>query len=378
MADGSCKMCGQVLPDRSLLHFHDMPKAAQFLPDADNLVADAGVDLVIYQCVSCGLVQTCNPPVTYYREVVRAAAFSREMQAFRQVQFAQFVQDYALQGKKLVEIGCGRGEYLHLLQAAGVLVYGLEYGADAVQHCLSAGLQVAQAYVDSPDCVMEHAPFDAFAVFNFMEHWPDPGAGLSGIANNLVAGGIGLVEVPNLDMILRNNMFTEFISDHILYFTQESLVTMLRLHGFEVLSCTEVWHGYILSAVVRKRQACDVSAFAGRRLGIKSEVDHFIQQHAVQGVAIWGAGHQALAAIALLGLAQDIQYVVDSAPFKQGKFTPASHIAIVAPAHLAEHPVGAIIVMAASYSNEVAQIIRRDWPMIRYVAILRDSGLEQL
>jgi hypothetical protein len=237
-------------------------------------------------------------------------------------------------------------------------------------------LDVTSGYIDSAEYVLEHAPFDAFAVLNFMEHWPDPNASLRGIANNLVEGGIGLVEVPNLDMILKNNLFTEFISDHILYFTRESLVTMLRLNGFEVLGCDEVWHGYILSAVVRKRKFCDVSAFDSRRLKIKSEVDYFIQQHAAAGVAIWGAGHQALAAIALLGLSQDIQYVVDSAPFKQGKFTPASHIAIVAPAYLIEHPVGAVIVMAASYSDEVANNIRRDWPAVTHVAILRDSGLE--
>jgi SAM-dependent methyltransferase len=369
-------MCGNVLPKNSLLHFHDMPKAAQFLPDADNLAADAGVDLLIYQCASCGLVQSSNEPVAYYKEVVRAAAFSEEMQTFRQVQFAQFVQDYALKGKKLIEIGCGRGEYLQLLQSAGVEAYGMEYGADSVRQCVAAGLDVTPGYIDSAEYVLEHAPFDAFAVLNFMEHWPDPGASLRGIANNLVEDGIGLVEVPNLDMILKNNLFTEFISDHILYFTRESLVTMLQLNGFEVLSCDEVWHGYILSAVVRKRKSCDVSAFASRRLNIKSEVDCFIQQHATEGVAIWGAGHQALAAIALLGLAKEIKYVVDSAPFKQGKFTPASHIAIVAPAYLKEHPVGAVMVMAASYSDEVAHLIRRDWPAVTHVAILRDAGLE--
>jgi hypothetical protein len=80
----------------------------------------------------------------------------------------------------------------------------------------------------------------------------------------------------------------------------------------------------------------------------------------------------------LLGLAGEIQYVVDSAPFKQNKFTPASHIPIVAPSHLNTHPVGSIIVMAASYSDEVAQNIRRDWGDSILVVILRDYGLEMV
>jgi len=371
-------MCSRPLGSGRLLHFENMPKAAQFLPDAQSLAQDAGVDLDIYQCASCGLVQSGNAPVPYYREVVRAAAFSAEMKNFRREQFAAFVRDYGLQGKKLIEVGCGRGEYLSLLRETGVDAYGIEYAAPSVAHCLAQGLNVTPGFVDSADYTIQDAPFDAFAVLNFLEHWPDPNAGLSGVARNLGEGGIGLVEVPNFDMILQKNLFTEFISDHLCYFMRDTLEALLRLNGFDVLECNAVWHGYILSAVVRKRKTCDVSAFADSRLKLQHEFRNFIQQHGAQGIAIWGAGHQALATIALLELAGEISYVVDSAPFKQGKFTPASHIPIVAPERLNTHPVGSIIVMAASYSDEVAQNIRRDWGDSMRVAILRDFGLEMV
>lgn len=371
-----CRICFKPLPTECLLHFKNMPKAAQFLPDAQSIEYDSGIDLDVYQCAGCGVVQTTNEPVPYYKEVVRAAAFSEKMKAFRREQFGRFVQDHALQGKKLIEIGCGRGEYLSLLREAGVEVYGLEYAEPSVQHCIEHGLRVTRGFVDNPDYVLQHAPFDAFAALNFLEHWPDPNASLSGIARNLSENGIGLIEVPNFDMVLQKNLFTEFISDHIFYFTRETLETLLKLNGFEVIECTEVWHGYILSAVVRKRRPCDVSAFSGSRQKLKMEIDGFIHSHAGKTIAIWGAGHQALATIALLGLSGKIKYVVDSAPFKQNKFTPASHIPIVAPEYLNTDPVGAIIVMAASYSDEVAGIIRRDWGDAIHTAIVRDFGLE--
>lgn len=373
-----CRICSRPLPERRLLHFRNMPKAAQFLPDEHQLAQDSGIDLDILQCPACGLVQTGNEPVPYYREVIRAAAFSEEMKAFRREQFAAFVRKHALHGKKLIEIGCGRGEYLSLFREAGVEAYGLEYAEESVGHCTGQGLRVTCGFVDRPDHALEHAPFDAFAVLNFLEHWPDPNASLSGIARNLSDGAVGLVEVPSFDMILKKNLFTEFISDHIFYFTRETLETLLRLNGFEVLECSEVWYGYILSAVVRKRKPCDVSEFDNTRQHLKAELGEFIRQHAERGVAIWGAGHQALAAIALLELAGKVEYVVDSAPFKQNRYTPASHIPIVAPEHLDAHPVGAIIVMAASYSDEVASIIRRRWGSSIDVAILRDHGLEIL
>lgn len=372
----TCRVCGTPLPSETLLRFEDMPAAAQFLPDAAALAQDRGEALDILQCTGCGLVQTGNPPVPYYREVVRAAAYSPEMRTFRQAQFAAFIEKYRLSGKKIVEIGCGGGEYLGLLQQAGAEAYGLEEGAESVARCTANGLRVTRGFIDRTDVVLADGPFDGFATLNFLEHWPDPKATLAGIRHNLTFGGIGLVEVPNFDMILRNRLFAEFIRDHIFYFTRETLTTTLALCGFEVLECAEIWHGYILSAVVRKRPLCDVGSFDDARRTLQAEIDNFIERHRQHGIAIWGAGHQALATIALLGLGAGIRYVVDSAPFKQNRYTPASHLPIVSPDRLKSDPVGAVIVMAASYSDEVASIVRRDFGPDIALAILRDAHME--
>ena len=91
-----------------------------------------------------------------------------------------------------------------------------------------------------------------------------------------------------------------------------------------------------------------------------------------------GAGHQALAIISLTNLAGKIRYVVDSAPFKQGKYTPATHLSIVSPDALESDPVDAVIVMAASYSDEVARIIRQKFDRNINISIVRDFGLESV
>ncbi|MDO9028004.1 MAG: class I SAM-dependent methyltransferase [Candidatus Roizmanbacteria bacterium] len=365
------------------------------MPDAESLERDKGVDLEVYQCSGCGLVQLSNDPVPYYKEVIRAVAFSEEMKGFRMKQFNSFIQKNSLIGKKIIEIGCGCGEYLSLMQQVGVDAYGLEYSEESVMQCVKNGLKVSKGFVENSAYRLNHASFDAFYILNFLEHLPDPNTALRGIYNNLTDDAVGLIEVPNFDMILRNKLFSEFICDHLFYFTKETLNATLRLNGFEIIDCNEVWYDYIISAIIRKMKIIpprpplpkggwgdfrakklDISHFYKHQTKLKNEIEEYIRRFKDKKVAIWGAGHQALAVISLINLADKIRYVVDSAAFKQGKYTPATHIPIVSPDALDSDPVDAVIVMAASYSDEVARIIRQKFDRNINVSILRDFGLE--
>lgn len=374
----SCRLCHSTLPARPLLALVGMPNAAQFLPSKDELLADKGADLDIFECAQCGLVQTSQEPVPYYKEVIRASAFSAEMAGFRQRQLKDWVDQYQLSGKRILEIGSGKGEYLHLLAQAGMKASGTEYSDNSVKVCKEQGLNVWQVFPEGDGLQLSEEPFDAFASFNFMEHWPHPKKTLSDIAQVLKPNAMGLVEVPNFDMIMKKNLFTEFISDHIFYFTEKTLRLMLETSGFEVIEIQSVWYDYILSATVRKRSAANITAFQDKRNEMHLALHQFSAQYPKGGVAVWGAGHQALATLALLGLKEKIKYVVDSAPFKQGKFTPATHLPIVPPSALSSDPVNAIIVMAAGYSDEVVRIIQAQGYLNLKIAVLRDTHLEIL
>jgi SAM-dependent methyltransferase len=371
-----CRVCAGDLFDEPLLRYANMPRVAQFLPDESTVRTDTGRDLNIRQCSGCGLVQLTDEPVHYYKDVIRASGLSEEMRAFRATQFKGFVERFSLAGRKVIEIGSGRGEYLSLLRDAGARAAGLEHSEASVATCRAAGLDVAQGFIEGADDVLAGGPFDGFTILNFLEHHPNPNATLRGIHRNLSEQGVGLVEVPNFDMMLRERQFAEFMSDHLCYFTEETLTSALSINGFEVLECTEEFHRYILSAVVRKRRKLDLSDLHAQQARLRDEVHAYIRRFPPKGVAVWGAGHQSLALLSLLDLGDAVRYVVDSAPFKQGRFTPATHIPIVAPSALETDPVDAVIVIAAGYSDEVARIIRSTFRKDLDVAIWRESGLE--
>ena len=90
MTPPRCRVCERPLFDPALLHYANMPRVAQFLPDQSSVQSDSGLDLHIWQCTGCGLVQLSDDPVYYYQDVIRAAGLSEEMRAFRLEQFRGF------------------------------------------------------------------------------------------------------------------------------------------------------------------------------------------------------------------------------------------------------------------------------------------------
>lgn len=374
-----CRCCHRYLPEKPLLQYHNMPKSAQHFPDIDKVEEEKGVNIAIYECHSCGLLQAAGEPVPYYRDVIRATGVSEEMRKFRVGQFRQWVDENHLQGKKIIEIGCGKGEFMSFMEELPVQVTGIEHLEESVNQGKKDGHAILQGFIEAEDYSISGAPYDAFYIMNFLEHIPNPGEFLTGISNNLAENAAGLVEVPNVNMILEQSLYSEFIQDHLSYFTTQTLRNILELNGFEVLSCEKIWYRYIISAKVRKRKMTNTEKFAKRIQKMQEELDHYLSQMEQEGktTAAWGAGHQALANFSILNLKSRIKCVIDSAPFKQNKFTPATHIPVVSPEVLKKGEIGAVLIMAAGYSDEIKDIILQNHPEIS-IAIMREDGLEMV
>ena len=98
-----CRSCKSQLFEPLLLSYKDSPISAQdFHNDPDQ--KDNNVNLDIYQCSKCNLVQHILDPVPYYKEVIRAVSVSKEMENFRIQQFKEWIELNKLSNKKVKEI----------------------------------------------------------------------------------------------------------------------------------------------------------------------------------------------------------------------------------------------------------------------------------
>lgn len=374
-----CIACGAPLWETPLLTLDNMPASAQHMPDAQGVKEDRGLTLDLCQCMGCGLVQFDCEPVDYYRDVIRAGGFSKTMVELRRYQYKHLIDSYHLEGKKFIEVGCGQGEFLKVLSEFPVEVHGIEHDPHLVELARAQGLDVTEGFTETEDTRFAGGLYDVFLSFNFLEHQPDPSTMLQAIYRNLEDDAMGLITVPSFEYIMDHNSYYELIRDHLAYYTFETLTPLLERNGFQVEEC-EVINRDTLSVIVRKRPQMDTENLLECYVNLKREMESYMKYLDAwdKKVAVWGASHQGFTLAATTKLGEKARYIIDSAPFKQGKFAPASHLPIVGPDHFHEHPVDAIIITAPGYTDEIAASIRQKFGTAVEIRAMRSNHLEMV
>ncbi|MEG0257312.1 MAG: class I SAM-dependent methyltransferase [Christensenella sp.] len=372
-----CILCGEELYDEPLLKLDNVPASAQDIPTKEELCTETGISLSLCQCKGCGLVQLDAEPVSYYKDVIRAGGFTQTMIRLREEQYASLISKYNLKGKKIVEVGAGRGEFLAPLAKFDVRAYGIEHKESLVKIARENGLEVEHGFAQNKEYKMPNAPFDAFLSFNFLEHQPKPNDMLQCIYSNLAEDGVGIITVPSWEYIVEHNGFYELIRDHLAYYTFETLTFAAEKNGFEVLE-QKLINRDTLSVVVKKRKRAQVDALKENFELLSAGIDEYIASNEKQNkkIAVWGAGHQGFTICACTKLREHVRYIIDSAPFKQGKYAPASHIPIVSPKYFETCPVDSILIVAPGYTDEIADIIEKQYGSHVEIMVLKSKQLE--
>ena len=371
-----CHLCQGKLYLKPILRLKGMPKAAQYYPDKKEFKRDKGIVLDVRQCSNCGLVQLKQKPVSYFKEVITAATLSEKSRASRLSQMQELVSRFRLQGKKVLEVGSGKGEMVDVLKEAGFIAAGMESSLKSVKIGQVAGRKMIKGYIGDAQKI-KGGPFDAFISLNYLEHLPEPGKVIQNIYNNSTAQAVGLVTVPNLDYLLKNRSFYEFVADHLSYFTKNTLTQAFEGNGFEVLECRTINEDNDIMAIVKKREVLNITGQYREVDVLIKDLQKIAADYKAQNkkIAVWGAGHRTLALLALSEL-KDIAYVIDSAKFKQGKFTPLLHLKIVSSEHLREEKVDLVIVAVPGlYPGEVCKALDAMCLGVEK-AILRDNKIE--
>jgi SAM-dependent methyltransferase len=336
-------------------------------------------DLELSLCGSCGFVynQRFDPAHNAYSsDYEETQAFSPLFRKFITDLAARWVDRYGLTGKRVVELGCGKGEFLVEMVRAGV---GHGVGVDPGVHPERIPADVSDRIRWIPGFFPKDYPvLDADAVIcrHTLEH-------IASVAEwmRTVRAAIGtrtdttvLFELPDVRRVLEEGAFWDVYYEHCSYFSAGSLARLFRRTGFEVL---DLWPAYADQYLIIEARPAITSAPAAQPLAIEDDIDAitkatntFANAHAamigrwrerLRKVAdvggrsvIWGSGSKGVAFLAALG--DDSALVtaaVDINPFKHDKYMAGSGHRIVAPKELVGIQPDLVIAMNPAYLDEI-------------------------
>lgn len=144
----------------------------------------------------------------------------------------------ALEGGRLLDVGCGNGAFLEWYSKHGWRVYGVEPSERAYSICRQKGLEVFHGELDQAGYPPDY--FDVVSLVHVLEHTTRPLAVLTEVRRVLKPNGLVLVGVPNFGCydrkLLSESWWPLEAPRHIYHFDVKTLCTMLRRSGFRIKS----------------------------------------------------------------------------------------------------------------------------------------------
>lgn len=139
--------------------------------------------------------------------------------------------------KKLLDVGCASGAFLHSVKSHVLECVGIEFNLDNarfVEEVLE--IKVYTKRIEDVDLPQEY--FDIVTAFQVLEHVDDPMLFLKGIHKLLKPGGTICIEVPNIQDVLLSVYEIEQYADfwfrepHVFNYSPKTLTMMLEKTGF--------------------------------------------------------------------------------------------------------------------------------------------------
>lgn len=150
--------------------------------------------------------------------------------------------------RRILEVGCGDGNFLAYLRGHGWAVQGSEYDGETaalVRRRHGIGVSVG----DVADAAPPGAPFAAAAAYHVLEHVYRPAEWLAAVRAMLEPGGVLHLQVPNYGSLSRRLTGPAWASlmfpQHVYFYAPRTLCDLLRRAGFVPLATTtwDPWHG---------------------------------------------------------------------------------------------------------------------------------------
>ncbi len=358
--------------------------ATQLLTTAAEASAYPTGDVRLAFCSRCAFITNTahdHTRLDYSGHHEESQAFSPRFRTFARDLARRWIERYDLRGKRVLEIGCGKGDFLAMMVEEGIregLGVDPAAGPGRITGPAAAHIEWVRDYFTpglgrwAPEAIVcRHTLEHIRPVRRFIE---DVRAGIGGRRETVV-----LFELPDALRVLRETAFWDIYYEHCSYFTPGSIGRLFRGCGFDI---RDLWLAYEGQYLIIEAFPRDVEQPATAPLPIEEEVAlvadavaKFERRYAHRMATwrrrlqeardrgwrsvIWGGGSKGLSFLTALRDLDTVQYVVDVNPNLQGRYMAGIARRVVAPEFLVEYRPDLVVVMNRIYLEEIGATLHR-------------------
>ena len=376
---GTCNICGSEADE--FVALLDLPIYCNLLWDDRQAAIDCPKgDIRLAFCKHCGGISNIvfDPAkLGYSQDYENSLHYSARFQEYATELANRLVKNHDLHDKTIIEIGCGKGDFLvSLCELGNNKGFGFDNSYVKRDEYEGLGNQVTFIQDFYSDKYADYQG-DFVCCRQVLEHVQDPNdllGPLKGALKNSEDGeaAIAFFEVPNALYTFKNMMVWDVIYEHCTYFTPVSLTYAFNAAGYDTPAAIKEEFGaqfISVEAQLSPTERPTANAEANALQALAEDIESFEakfraqQQHWTtalnnlfqQGkkVVIWGSGSKGVTFLNLLALKDKVKYAVDINPRKQGKFIPGGGQEIVSPDTMKDYRPDVVIVMNPLYKEEI-------------------------
>lgn len=328
-------------------------------------------------CETCGFISNTafDPDLHEYSLRYEATqSYSPTFNRFHETLAQGLIDRYDLHNKKIIEIGCGNGEFLIMLCDLGPntgIGFDPAYDESRIQHPAKENITFYQDFYGEKYADIAG---DFVCCKMTLEHIPDTAAFLATVRRSIGNNYNTTVffQIPNAGYVMEKTAFWDVYYEHCSYFTEASLTHLFLNNGFDVLSVFTEYDDQYLMIEARplpqgqisiqkvaqslldkvKNQVTQFSTNVPKRVTDWQELLQDLNSKSKR-VVIWGSGSKGVSFLTTLKITSEIGCCVDINPHKHGTYMAGSGHEIVSPEFLREYRPDVVIVMNPVYCSEI-------------------------
>ena len=375
----ACRLCkSESVAD--IISFGDSPLANSYLEEADLRKEEFTAPLVVMQCRDCGSAQLrySVDPGRLFSHYLYASSESGSVQNHFKDYANHVVSKLGLKrGDFAMDVGSNDGVLLEPLQELGIEVIGVEPASNLCERARARGCQVVNNFFNRQVVSSLGRTADLTTCNNCFAHIDDLEEIIRGVFLGLKPGGHFVFENAYLLDTIKNKYFDQVYHEHVFYHSVKPLNLFLNRHGFQITDIetngsqggsirvyckkgNDLNDSPVVEEMIKRETdfglySTDLySRFELDLLQLKSAFQEIIAQGRSVGQRFCGYGAPAKATLfcKFFGLDRSIlDYIVDDAVLKQGKYMPGSRVPIVGRDHFQNEPTDYAILTAWNFES---------------------------